>query len=171
MIYALTRSSVALPSFDSLLGSRFRSCGISRLKLASQNFASWNRLDGWLRQLDALRLRRDAVRLRRLREGEPDYEFAGQHRVKTIRLPFGFPWIPAANQVRVLRRGVRRQRAVWPFAYDEQRVVLLDEYQRPLAGGCLALPSKRSANPLALTSQLRIEPRPHGRLRQTLTDP
>ena len=37
------------------LGSRFRSFGISKLELVSRIFASWNRLERWLRGVNLLR--------------------------------------------------------------------------------------------------------------------
>jgi hypothetical protein len=37
------------------LGSRFRSFQINELELVSRIFASWNQLDGWLRQVEQLR--------------------------------------------------------------------------------------------------------------------
>jgi hypothetical protein len=37
------------------LGSKSQWFGINRLELVSLDFASWNQLDGWLRQVEGLR--------------------------------------------------------------------------------------------------------------------
>ena len=52
-LFAIAVSSRS--GFEQTLGCTAKLRGISRLALASLMPASWNQIDGWLRQIDALR--------------------------------------------------------------------------------------------------------------------
>ena len=52
---------------------------------------------------------------------------------------------------------IRSDRSIWPFAYDQQLVVLIDEEQRPLTRRCLMPQPDHLPDIVELAPQLRVE--------------